>query len=328
MNSLKGQVKYGEEVIGKTVLIRFNIENGKHAWFEGCVKEAARNGDGILHDEVHHRIAFGDGEDNWYSLETLEENRELHWIRKIDEGEIDDAIGRRVLIEFPIQNKKTAWFQGNVCFTRTSMVKKGEISFEHLVVYDAEGEEHWLDLRLCAKRGGMQFLGNSVPCGASFKKPEPKSVVIKKETGDASSLKRKPSGQRQHSTPGNKRNPKIKEEREDAKVAVVDWTRGMEKWLRRTWENPGKGKIAQVMKQVRMLASGAGVRCKSWDINRRAFIGTEVNLSSNLPRLIEHAKSFQEEFGMDTSAESDLIVPLEQILCYKKSLLDSEKLKA
>ncbi len=275
--------------------MRFAVENGKYAWFLGRVKA-------FRHQE--HHVRFVDGTIKWCNLQTFEKMKELQWFRSIEEHELDDAVGRSVLMQFPIQNRQTAWFEGKVI----SVTKNG-----HLIAYDG-GEEHWHDLRECAKREKMQFLGTLVH--TSIQKA--KSVAVKEED-DTTSLKRK-YNDRVDKQPTSKRKSKIKNE--DEVQIIEDWTKGMEQWLKRT----GQEKIAHVMKQVRMLASGAGVRCKGWDINRRAFFGTEVNLSSPLPRFLEHAKSLQEEFGMD--GELDLMVPLEQILCYKKSLLDSDELQA
>ncbi|GAX16539.1 hypothetical protein FisN_7Lh267 [Fistulifera solaris] len=282
--------KYGEEVIDQKLLMRFAVENGKYSWFLGRVK-AFRN--------PEHHIRFVDGTIRWCDLQTLEEEKELQWFRCIEEHELDNAVGRSVLMRFPIQNKKTAWFEGKII----SVTKSG-----HLIAYDG-GEEVWHDLRECAKREKMQFLGTPT----SIRKP---ILLAVKEEDDTTSTKRKDDG-RFDNPPTSKRKSKINNE--DEVQVTEDWTKGMEQWLKRT----GQEKIAHVMKQVRMLASGAGVRCKGWDINRRAFLGTEVNLSSPLPRFLEHAKSLQEEFGMD--GELDLLVPLEQMLCYRKSLLESDE---
>ncbi|GAX29135.1 hypothetical protein FisN_7Hh267 [Fistulifera solaris] len=277
-------MSYGEDVIDQKLLMRFAVENGNYAWFLGRVKA-------FRHPE--HHIRFADGTTRWCHLQTLEKKNELYWFRTVEEHELDDAVGRSVLMQFPIQNKKTAWFEGKVI----SVSKNGG----HLIAYDG-GEEHWHDLRECVKREKMQFLGTSVQ----------KPVAVKEE--DDTTLSKRKYKSRVDNQSTSKRKSKIKDE---VKV-TEDWTKGMEQWLKRT----GPEKIAHIMKQVRMLASGAGVRCKGWDINRRAFLGTEVNLSSPLPRFLEHAQALQEEFGMD--GELELMVPLQQILRYKESLLDSQ----
>lgn len=315
---------YGEEVIGKSVLVRFVVENDKHAWFKGRVSEVKWTMDDD--DKVpncHHRIAFGDGEDKWYNLEEWEERKELHWVRtdRIEENEImNDAIGRCVLIEFPIQNKKRAWFQGKICTMRTDIMvrKKEKIIQEYLVVYEDDGGEQWTDLWKLAKRGKLQFVGNPprVPS------PVVERVAIKEEEDEVNSVKRKRSNNDQQPTPdpvfSSSKQKTMRKGEDDEKA--VDWTKGMENWLRQTW-GEGNEKIKHVMERVRMLATGTGLRCKSWNIDRRFFLGTPINLSCNLPLFLEHAKSLQEEFGADPDGGLDLIVPLEQMLRYKKSLL-------
>lgn len=341
---------YGEEVIGKNVLVRFPVEHGKFAWFPGHVKERK---------DDEHLIAFEHSEtDEWCNLNEWETNHELHWIYSSNDVEkeiIKDAIGRFVLIEFPIQEEKKAWFQATVMRKKTR-AKKGKKMVQHLIVYDDGGVKEWLDLWKCIKIGKLQFLGNPVV------KADLKNRVATKEAEEVNPLKRqrgdpilplpvasspappvdqrKPNKRQKEAEEVNvlKRNrsdpiiplpavssptpPAHQRKQRNMKEAQLqaDWTRGMEQWLRQTWHD--KEQIPYIMARVRMLASGTGLRCSSWDADRCAFFGIHVNLSCHLPRLLEHAKSFRQEFGMDPDGTLDLMVPLEQMLCYKKSLLD------
>lgn len=307
MNSKRSN-KYGDEVIGQRLLMRFDIENGSHAWFQGRVKamKAQKEQEDDDDDDVLHHIAFIGGDNSWHNLQQLEEKKEMQWMRKVNAiQDGDDVLGSRVLLKFPVQKKKTAWFEGKICSQRTQTGDKDKKVVQYQVVFDGDDSEYWYDLDEYAKSGKLQFLGEppqsiTLNCSTTSSIPETKDIeppISPNPPCESQSTQKK---------------RKIKEE---------NWIEEMETWLYETWKSETVD-IEHVMKQVRKLASGAGVRCKKWDIDRWIFVGTAVNLSSHLPCLIEHAKAFQEEFGSDD--DGDLIIPLEKIQCFKNCLLLSD----
>lgn len=161
MNVNNHQVnKYRIEAIGRKVLVEHPEEGGKSAWFQGHVSEW--NGD-------EHRIEFTSEKDHvWANLETWERDQTLVWMRTdFDREQVaNHSVGRTVLIKFPIESevekqKRWAWFLAEICDIQEREIrKKGKqiVVVEHLVKYDADGAEEWLNLWEAIKRKKLQFL--------------------------------------------------------------------------------------------------------------------------------------------------------------------------
>lgn len=266
--------EYGEEVVGRTVMVQFPVgDTGRHAFYRGEIDRVDNfvtgKENGII---VLHHVVFDDGEDNCYDLREQEELGRLEWAAVVN----DSKPAAKKTAAKKTSAKKTG-SQGAAARKRaTPPTQSAAVTPEKK---KKKVKEKKTDEVTRKESDGEDFLVDDLA--------EDLAVAVRDAAVASAS-----SGASPENSSANESMPE------------AEWLDEFGVWLR-TVPHGRRQKVASeanartAVRQVRKLVAGEGITYKGWPNDTCFYEGRKIGLGSNFQRMHAEAKQFEKTYGKD-----------------------------
>lgn len=221
-------------------------------------------------------------------------------------------IGRRVMVEFPLDATKRAFFRGQIQKVSTMMRADADQTIHeiHYVVFE-DGEEFWMNLKEQEAMGRVVWPPEETTAAeGEDAKPAASAATRRRKraappAGATATRKRLATMYVSHTRRASDNASSSNNDTEQE--ALPDWLDDMKQWLITVPHGPQNKVSAEetakkTMVMVRQLVQGHGRTYARWPNGVSFYKGIKVDLDFDFKRMYEEAQAFEEKYGKDKSS--------------------------